>query len=115
RKRTLKRDPESGETFGYPAVSYYPGGAQVEAAVPMRASAGVALTGFDVRLRRVLLVQFSGRLVDRVTRQALTKARVFLIEPGTPFMDDVRKPEANGDFRFELIQPGQYELAVVSG
>src|SRR4029079_15646233 len=101
--------------FGYPAMSYYPGGAQADAAVLIRSSAGAALTGFDIRLRRVVLVQFSGRLVDRVTRQALTKARVFLIEPGTPFMDDVRKPEENGDFRFELIQPGQYEMAVVSG
>ena len=118
RRRTLKRDPETGETFGYPNVEYYPGTADRQAAVPVTVSGGLDLRGFDARLRRVRLVEINGRAVELAGAEPLRGARVELLS-GTPsFNDDAFKQRTvadDGSFHFDLIQPGSYTLLVYRG
>jgi hypothetical protein len=115
RRRTLKRYPETGETFGYANTEYYPGTADVQAALPVTLSGGLELRGFDVRLHRVRLVEFGGRTLERAGAEPLTDARVELLPSVATLNDDtfkVRTVSRDGGFRFDLIQPGSYTLAV---
>lgn len=117
RRTTLKRDPETGEVFGYANTEYYPGVADQQAATPVTISGGLDLRGFDIRLRRVRLVQFSGRAIERAGGAPLSGARVELAvsNGATPLADETYKerPTADdGGFRFDLIQPGTYSLLV---
>ena len=117
RRKTLKRDPATGEIFGYANTAYYPGVADPLAAVPVPVSAGMDLRGFDIRLRRVRLVEFNGRIVEGAGGEPLAGARVELLvnNAAAPLQDETYKertvPE-DGSFRFDLIQPGSYSLLV---
>jgi Carboxypeptidase regulatory-like domain len=122
RRKTLLRDPETGETFGYANTEYYPGTADREAAGLVTVSGGLDLRGFDARLRRVRLVEISGRIVERAGGEPLTDARVELLPAGTTLntllSDDAFKERTvadDGSFRFDLIQPGSYTLLVYRG
>ena len=109
RRRTLKRDPGSGETFGYASVEFYPGTADPLAAAPVAVSGGLELRGFDVRLRRVRLVEIGGHMVES-TGEPLAGARVELL----PVIGE-RAVADDGSFRIDLIQPGAYSLLVYRG
>jgi hypothetical protein len=69
----------------------------------------------DLRLRRTLLVEFSGKLVEMAGRKALFDADVQLMGavPGT--VDPLwrrHRVGTDGGFRFSLLQPGSYTLAI---
>jgi hypothetical protein len=91
RSKTLKRDPETGETFGYANTEYYPGTADPQATLPVALSGGLELRGFDIRLRRVRLVEFSGRTVERAGAEPRPEARVELLAAGAPLNDETFK------------------------
>ena len=118
RKRTLQRDAERDETFGYPGIEYYPGVAEPDAATIVPLTGGLELHGFDVRLRRVSLADFSGRLLARAAGEPLTQAQVELQTTRAVPPDETLQPRAVGDdgsFHFDLIPPGSYVLMVFRG
>ncbi len=117
RRKNAKRDPETGEVFGYANTEFYPGVAEAQAATPVSISRGLDLRNFDMRLRRVRLVELSGRAVDRAGGQPLPDARIELIANNViaPLQDETYRDRALGDdgsFRFDLIQPGAYTLLI---
>jgi len=121
RRKTLKRDERTGEVFGYANTEFYPGVADAQASSPVSVSGGLDLRGFDIRLRRVRLVEFSGRAVEGAGGEPVAGARVELAVNGAAaplLLDDTFKDRPVGDdggFRFDLIQPGSYSLLVYRG
>jgi len=119
RKKTLHRDPETGEIWGYPAVQFYPGVVDRASATLVQLAAGMELHGFDVRLQRMRLVDFSGRTVTRAGGEALAPAHVRLLTAGPENSPDetleTRAVGGDGSFRFELIRSGSYVLLVYRG
>jgi hypothetical protein len=118
RRKMLERDNETGTLLGYPAVEFYPGVTDAGAALPIQIAGGVELHGYEVRLRRVQLADFTGRTLTRPD-EPLTGVQVELQTPGsTPMLDETlgsRAVDAEGRFRFELIPPGAYVLLVYRG
>lgn len=118
RKQTLKRNQESGEAFGYPNTEYYPGTADIQAAVRVSVTGGLRLRGLDIRLRRVPLVDLAGRIIERAGGEPLATAHVELAANFAAMPDEtfaVRPVDDTGAFRFEAIQPGSYSLLVYRG
>uniref|UniRef100_Q01W65 Cna B domain protein n=1 Tax=Solibacter usitatus (strain Ellin6076) TaxID=234267 RepID=Q01W65_SOLUE len=115
RARNLMRDPATGDYYGYAPAQYYPGADDPRLAIPVAIPAGVRLRNIDLRLRRTLLVEFTGRVVAMAGREPVSGVHVQLAgvvaEAGDPLW---RKHPANSDgtFRFSLLQPGAYTLAV---
>jgi len=73
------------------------------------------LHNIDLRLRRTHLVEFAGLLVGTPSREPLTGCEVQLIGsvPGTQDPLWRKHPAAaDGTFRFSLLEPGSYKLAV---
>jgi hypothetical protein len=115
RRATLKRDPETGETFGYPAFSWYPGGWEPGGGVASAIPAGASLRGFDVRLRRTLLVSFTGKLLARAGGDPVSGAELELHAPGAESPDEMYgrvKTGEDGNFAFEMLTPGHYSLNI---
>ena len=118
RSSNLVRDASTGDFYGYGAAQYYPGADDARLAIPVDVPAGTRLRNVDLRLRRTLLVEFSGQLVEMAGRKALFDADVQLMGavPGTP--DPLwrrHRVGADGGFRFSLLQPGSYTLAIYCG
>jgi hypothetical protein len=119
RNRTLERNTKTGLTLGYPAVEYYPGVANPAESTMISMAGGVDLHGYDVRLRRVRLADFTGRTMARAGGP-LTSAHVELQTPasGNPMLDASFSPhpvDEDGSFRFDLIPPGAYTLLIYRG
>jgi hypothetical protein len=118
RRKTLERDAKTGAMIGYPAAEYYPGVPDPALATTIPVSAGMDLHGYEVRLRRVPLADFTGRTLVRAD-EPLTGVHVVLQTPGSiPMLDQslgAREVDAEGGFRFELIPPGSYVLMVFRG
>jgi hypothetical protein len=118
RKKTLHRDAESGVLLGYPSVEFYPGVVDSQSAINIVIAAGMDLQGFEVILRRVHLVEFTGQILAH-PNEPLSPAIVELQTPGdTPRLDEMlaAKPvDDDGRFRFELIPPGSYVLLIYRG
>jgi hypothetical protein len=115
RSATLSRDPSTGEFYGYGPAQFYPGAADPRLAIPVQVSAGARLRNLDLRLRRTHLVEFAGLLVDATSREPISGVEVELIGsvPGTPDPLWRKHPaSADGSFRFSLLEPGSYKLAV---
>jgi len=115
RARNLSRDPSTGDYFGYAPAQYYPGADDPRLAIPVAIPAGVRLRNIDLRLRRTLLVEFTGRVVEMAGREPISTAHVQLSGSVAEVADPLwRKHPANSDgtFRFSLLQPGAYTLAV---
>jgi hypothetical protein len=113
RQSTLARDPETGELWGYPAVSFYPGVDSVESAAPVHLGAGLHLDNFEIALRRVRLVDVKGRVLDAATREPLAGGQLELDPEDYPYLDRAyeRRPlHRDGGFHFELVTPGRYRL-----
>lgn len=112
RERSVKRDGE--EVAGYPNAQFYPGVEDATAAAVIPVEPGVVLNGFDIRLKRVPLVEFSGRVVDGPTHGPLRGGEVELAPAGglRDSTYDRRAVGADGGFRFDLIRPGRYALLV---
>ncbi len=118
RSSNLVRDTSTGDFYGYGAAQYYPGADDPRLAIPVDVPAGTRLRNVDLRLRRSLLVEFSGKLVEMAGRKALFDADVQLMGavPGTP--DPLwrrHRVGTDGGFRFSLLQPGSYTLAIYVG
>jgi hypothetical protein len=112
RRKTLVRDPESGILLGYPAVEFYPGVADVSESQTIQIAAGMDLHGYNIRLKRIQLADFTGRTEPGVHVELQTRASA------SPLMDDtlgLRDVDAEGRFAFELIPPGAYVLLVYRG
>lgn len=115
RTRNLVRDEGSGDYYGYAPAQYYPGADDRRLAIPVSIAPAMRLRNFELRLRRTLLVEFSGRLIDMAGREPISNAAVQL----TSVVDGPRDPLwarratlDDGSFRFSLIQPGAYTLEV---
>jgi hypothetical protein len=107
RRKTITRDPATGEVLGYANTQSYP--ALVDFAP------GVHLHGLDIRLRRTRLVSLGGHVTDE---QKSTDLEIELSPDGAPLPDETyqrRRPATNGAFRFDLIEPGHYTLLVFRG
>jgi hypothetical protein len=113
REKLLERNEKTGEVMGYADTYYFPGIEDRERAIRTTVTPGVNSGGVDFRLRRTLLVEFNGRVLDRATGAPLNAAAVEL-QAGvlTDQTRQRRRVEAGGSFRFELIPPGRYTLAV---
>ncbi|MEO8368079.1 MAG: carboxypeptidase-like regulatory domain-containing protein [Candidatus Solibacter sp.] len=117
RAATLSRDESTGEFYGYAPAQFYPGAADARLAIPVQVPAGSRLRNMDFRLRRTHLVEFAGRLVDITTGQPANGTVQLLGNiPGTsdPLWTK-RSPGPDGAFRFSLLTPGSYKLAVFRG
>ena len=115
RSANLSRDPATGDFYGYAPAQYYPGSTDALLAIPVAIPAGTRLRNINLRLRRTLLVEFSGRLVEMSGGEPVVGGMVQLLAavPGTP--DPLWRQHPTGDggsFRFSLLQPGAYTLAV---
>ena len=117
-KAALRVDKATGERWTYPASSFHPGGVEsVSQATPVVFAPGGTLAEFDLRLRRVRLAEFKGRIVDAVSRLPLTAAEVELqpvAMPGTTDEAFVRRAVAgaNAEFHFAFVRPGSYRMLV---
>ena len=119
RQKTVERDAKTGLTIGYPAVEFYPGVADPAEASMVQLTGGVDLHGYDVRLRRVRLADFTGRTMARAG-VPLTSAHVELQTraSGNPMLDESfssHPVDVDGSFRFELIPPGAYTVLIYRG
>jgi hypothetical protein len=119
RRKTQKRDPVSGEIYGYANTQHYPGVDDERLATPLSILAGIHLPGVEIRLRRTRLVSLSGRTVEIAGRDAPETAEVELSRIGSTSLSDEtyqrRRVGAQGAFQFDLIQPGRYILLVFRG
>jgi hypothetical protein len=118
RRKLLHRDEQTGEVLGYPAVEYYPGVPDGASAQLIQVAGGMDLRGYDVRLRRIQLVDFSGQLLEHPD-EPLAGATIELQTAGNvPQYDESLVPREAGDdgrFSFELLPPGNYVLLVYRG
>lgn len=117
REGALQRNAKTGEALGYADAYYFPGVDDRSRAVKTTISAGVRLGGFDFRLHRTALVDFSGHVLDRDGGEPLTTAAVELesLTLGSFLLDetrDRRRVDRKGVFQFKLIPPGRYSLLV---
>ncbi len=115
RAANLVRDSATGEYYGYGAAQYYPGADDVRLAIPVDIPPGARLRNVDLRLRRTLLVECKGALVEMAGREPMVDPDVQLLSavPGTP--DPLwrrHRVDSDGGFRFSLLQPGSYTLAI---
>jgi hypothetical protein len=109
--------PPAARSTGYPAVEYYPGVTDLQQAVSIHIAEGANMAGFEVRLRRVPLVSFKGRVLDMAKRQDAPPVEVALdSEPGAVPDRYVRHPvDAEGRFHFDAVPPGHHRLQVYRG
>lgn len=118
RRKTLERDPKTGAIMGYPAAEFYPGVTDPQMATKITVAPGMDLHGLDVRLKRMLLTDFTGQTMAHAG-EPLAGVHVELTTAGsTPMVDETlgtRQVDADGRFRFELIPPGSYVLLVYKG
>jgi hypothetical protein len=115
RSRNLMRD-SAGDYYGYAAAQYYPGADDPRLAIPVTVPAGARLRNLDLHLRRTLLVEFTGRLLEMSGREPVATAEVALMGAVSGVSDPLWRRHsvgADGGFRFSLIQPGSYTLTVL--
>jgi len=109
--------PEALRKAGYPAVEFYPGVTDAARAASIEVAEGVQMAGFEIRLRRVPLVDFHGRIVDLGKDEAARVVEVALdSEPGPIDGSHARhEVDAHGRFHFEGVPPGRHVLQVYRG
>jgi hypothetical protein len=115
RRKTSRRDPKTGEVWGYPNTQYYPGVDDDRAAATIPVRPGAHIDSFDLRLRRARLVTLRGRITDAGTRGPLIGGAVELTPETVPLADSTyarRRLANDGMFQFDLIKPGSYRLLV---
>ena len=107
RPRSAIRKP--AKRTGTPDTQYYPGQYEETAAVPVPIAPGMHLRKFDIRLRRTRLVALGGRIVETAGGGPIADAEVELAGSAR------RRVDPQGAFRFDLVRPGHYTLAGLSG
>ncbi len=108
RRETAEKNEKTGEVFGYADRIYYPGVNDAGAAAPVTVGSRIPVDGIDIKLKRTLLVEISGRVLDKATGQPLPNADIELVAGGDRLE---RKPAGTGGaFTFELVPPGFYEV-----
>jgi hypothetical protein len=117
RAATLSRDESTGDFYGYAPAQFYPGAADVRLAIPVQVPAGSRLRNMDLRLRRTHLVELAGRVIEIATGKTFPgQIQLMGSIPGTPDpLWSKRSPGPEGTFRFSLLSPGSYKLAVYRG
>lgn len=91
--------------------TYYPGVTDVAKAKYVEVAAGIEASGVDIRFRvpdKVFAA--SGRVIDAETGAPIAGAFVVLSTRGYRSHDWYSTPNARGEFRFESLSPGTYEV-----
>ena len=118
-KASLRTDPSGRERRSYPGSQFHPGVETEVQASPVAIAAGVKLTGFVLNARRTRIVEFSGRLIDSVSRLPLTEGEVELVPDGGGMVDETfgrrRVTGEPAKFLFPYVPPGSYWLLVYGG
>ncbi|MDR3700573.1 MAG: carboxypeptidase regulatory-like domain-containing protein [Candidatus Sulfopaludibacter sp.] len=111
------RIPEALRAHGYPATEFYPGVADSAQAAAIHLAAAQQMAGLTIRLRRVPLVSFRGRIVDLGNNQAARPVEVALdCEPSeiAGFFGR-HEVDAAGHFHFDNVPPGRHEILIYRG
>jgi hypothetical protein len=112
RRETAAKDADSGELRGYANTQFYPGAEETKQAAPLPVAAGAMLSGFDLRLKRVPLVELSGSAVNADGNEV----ELAPVRAGLADATYERRPvRAGGRFAFDFIQPGRYKLLFYPG
>jgi hypothetical protein len=114
RSQTVLHDSSTGEQRGYRPFQYHPGVEDQHLATSTAVTADSRSLRIDLHLARSPLVDFSGSVVDADSGEPLPDALVAL-DPDSRIGDESFEPRTvneQGGFRFELIAPGDYWMAV---
>jgi hypothetical protein len=107
--------PSALRVAGYPAIEYYPGVAEASQATPIHVAEGAQMAAFPIKLRRLPLVTFKGRIVD-VSKDSPVVEVALDCEPGPIEGSYARHAvDAEGRFRIEGVPPGRHALFVYRG
>lgn len=91
--------------------TYYPGVTDQAKAKYVEVSAGSEASGVDIKFAAPDKVfTASGRVIDAETGAPIADAYVQLSAKGPSFPDSNSTPNARGEFRFESLGPGAYEV-----
>jgi protocatechuate 3,4-dioxygenase beta subunit len=91
--------------------TYYPGVTDEAKAKPVEVTAGSEASGVDIKFDAPDKVfTASGRVIDAETGAPIADAYVQLSAKGPSFPDSNSTPNARGEFRFESLGPGAYEV-----
>ena len=115
RRETARQNAGTGEKEGYANTQYFPGVEDAAAAALVTVAPGTVVGGFDIRLKRMPLVELSGRVLASGSRVPLAGAEVELAPASGGLTDSTferRSVSAEGAFHFDLIRPGRYSLIV---
>jgi hypothetical protein len=109
--------PESVRKAGYPAKEYYPGVAEVSMASSISVAEGAHMIALDIKLRRVPLVDFKGRLVDLGKDEASRPVEVAIDCLPGPISGSFERHSVDdgGRFHFERIPAGHHTLLIYRG
>ncbi len=109
RRATAVHDEKRHETFGYANTLFYPGVTDAKLAALVTIAPGSRVKNFDIDLRRTRLVEMKGRVVDaaETTEVELDASRGL---PDGPYGN--RTLDEHGGFQFDLLEPGDYTLAI---
>jgi hypothetical protein len=98
--------------------TFYPNAVDEAGAVPIRIEPGAQLNGIDFSLKAVKSLHVSGSVVDYGNGQAVAGEDVKLRRKfwnGTiAGPEETRRTDANGNFAFEKVLPGEYVISVVT-
>ena len=111
------RVPSGLRARGYPAREFYPGVADAAQASAIHLAAGQQMAGLTIRLRRVPLVSFRGRVVDLAKDGAARPVEVAIdCEPNeiAGFFGR-HEVDAEGHFHFDNVPPGRHQLLIYRG
>jgi Carboxypeptidase regulatory-like domain len=98
--------------------TFYPSGADVASAVPIRLEAGASFRVADIRMRKSVVYRISGRVVDALSGEPLRMASITYY-PADPQIDlrsvsHTLQMGADGAFSISGVPPGTYVLQIFS-
>jgi hypothetical protein len=111
------RIPAALRAHGYPATEYYPGVADSAQASSIHLAAAQQIAGLTIRLRRVPLVSFRGKVEDLAKDEAARPVEVALdCEPSEIDGSFGRhEVDAEGHFHFDNVPPGRHQILIYRG
>ncbi|MGH9592326.1 MAG: carboxypeptidase regulatory-like domain-containing protein [Bryobacteraceae bacterium] len=102
-------------------TTYYPNVIEPASAAPLDVTAGVELSGIDIRMRRAKVYSIRGKAVDPVTGAAPANAVLTLRKSSTDdspivaALTNIRQLRPDGGFEFPGLMPGTYVLQTQNG